>query len=152
MSICSCIKKKKEPKWLKIAKKEIGEKEVPGRGNNPRIVEYHDYTTLDASADSVPWCAAFVAFCLENAGVRSTRKPNARSYEHWGKNVSIDDTRAGDVAVFWRGKKDGWKGHVAFVLGYNKNSKLLKIVGGNQTDAVTIEQRTAKQLLTIRRV
>lgn len=57
--------------WMSIAVSEIGQKEVPGTGNNPRVIEYLESTDLDAvsaSKDSTFWCSAFVNWCVEKAG------------------------------------------------------------------------------------
>ena len=42
-----------EPAWLEIARREIGQKEVPGSADNPRIVEYFGATTFGPHPDSV---------------------------------------------------------------------------------------------------
>ena len=45
-------------KILMTALKEIGTRETPGAGDNPRIVEYHKSTTLPAqyaNEDETPW-------------------------------------------------------------------------------------------------
>jgi uncharacterized protein YgiM (DUF1202 family) len=39
--------------WLEIAHNEIGVREVVGSGDNPRIVEFHQSTRLDAPAGDV---------------------------------------------------------------------------------------------------
>lgn len=47
-------------KWLDLAEAEIGIKEVPGTGDNPRVLEYHSATSYGAPHDSVPWCSSFI--------------------------------------------------------------------------------------------
>jgi uncharacterized protein YraI len=47
--------------WMSIATSEIGQKEVPGDGSNPRVLEYLRSTALDAkpaSTDATFWCSA----------------------------------------------------------------------------------------------
>jgi len=41
-------------KLHEVAKGELGVREIPGEGNNPRIIEFANYTTLRARKDSVP--------------------------------------------------------------------------------------------------
>jgi len=57
------------PAWLAVARGEVGQKEVPGTADNPRIVEYFGATTFGPHPDSVSWCGAFVSFCLHEAKV-----------------------------------------------------------------------------------
>lgn len=137
---------------LAIAAKEIGVKEVPGKGNNPQIVNYHRYATVDnknGMDDSVPWCASFVAYCLEHAGMGSTNKKNARSYLAWGVSTK-HNPMPGDIVVFWRGSRDGWMGHVGFLVEKKINGDMY-ILGGNQNDQVNVKLFRPTQLLDIRR-
>ena len=39
---------------------EYGTEELAGDANSERVLQYHKATDLMASADSVPWCSAFV--------------------------------------------------------------------------------------------
>jgi len=86
-----------EPKWLVIARNEIGVREVPGTRDNARVLEYLA-TVLKTRLprwfrDETPWCAAFVNWCLEQGGIKGTGKPNARSYIKYGKR--LDKPRVG---------------------------------------------------------
>ena len=136
-----------DPVWLKIARTYVGQKEIAGAGNNPKIVAFSKRSTGSGQPDSVPWCAAFVGACLEDAGIRSTRKLNARSYMSWGNGVTQPQT--GDVVVFWRGKKDGWQGHVAFFV--KATATRITVLGGNQSDQVSVASYAKSQLLGYRR-
>jgi uncharacterized protein (TIGR02594 family) len=55
-----------------LAELASGVAEVVGVEHNPRILEYHTATSLGASEDEVPWCAAFVNWCLLQAGAASS--------------------------------------------------------------------------------
>ena len=137
---------------LAFAAGEIGVKEVPGKGDNPQVVKYHAYATVDnkqGMADSVPWCASFIAYCLEQVGMGSTNNKAARSYLKWGVS-SAKDPLPGDIVVFWRGSKNGWQGHVGFLVEKKVNGQLY-VLGGNQSDAVNIKMFTPYQVLDIRR-
>lgn len=129
--------------WMDIAKKEIGMKEVPGSGNNPRVVEYHSATTLKATEDSVPWCSAFVSWCLEQAEIKSTKNAWARSYLQWGKK--LDKPRYGCVVVFSRGDNSG---HVGFFQAETEDT--IMVLGGNQSDSVCIKEYPKSRLLGYR--
>lgn len=124
-----------EPQWLRIARSELGVKEFGGAADNPRIVEYHRSTTLPAplrSHDETHWCSSFVNWCMERAGYEGTNSAWAQSWATWG--VSLSTPRPGCIALFTR----PGGGHVAFYLETVGNT--IKILGGNQDDAVTIMQ------------
>jgi hypothetical protein len=87
---------------------------------------------------------------LERAGLRSTRALNARSYLEWGQEVSLEDAKVGDVLVFWRGSPDDWRGHVGFFV--NRAGTHLEVLGGNQSDAVTVQRYPVSRLLSVRRM
>ncbi len=136
-------------KAFKVALGEYGVRETPGSKHNPRVVEYfakvgHSWVKDDETA----WCAAFVGFCLETAGINSTKKLNARSYMDW--SVPSITLQLGDIIVFWRGSKSGWQGHVGFYIGETDTGILT--LGGNQSDQVFIATYPKNQLLGYRKV
>jgi uncharacterized protein (TIGR02594 family) len=137
-----------EPKWLKIARGELGVKEAPGAANNPRVLKYYaDAGHPEVNADSVAWCAAFVGACLERSGVASSKSLAARSYLQWGKPVK--KPFPGCVAVFSRGDPRGWQGHTGFYL--DEDAKGIRILAGNQSgDQVSIDHQGREQLLGYR--
>lgn len=119
-----------DPKWMQVAKAEMGQKEIPGSKDNPRIIEYHSVTTLKATEDEVPWCSSFVSWCLEKSGIRSNRNAWAQSYASFGKR--LDKPVFGCIVVFrWSASS----GHVGFYAGKNQDGTL-KILGGNQGNQV----------------
>jgi len=135
-----------KPDWFLLAKKEIGAEEAYGPLNNPRILEYHDETSLNATKDSVPWCSSFICWVMENSDIKSTRSARARSWEKWG--LGLKEPKLGCVVVFWRGSKRSGKGHVGLYAG-EKNGYIL-VLGGNQKDAVNISKYSKKRLLGYR--
>ena len=120
--------------WMAIAEGEKGVSEVPGMGNNPRVLEYLRATSGLGSAarsrDETPWCSAFVNWCLAQAGIPGTRSALARSWLDWGQPTEVP--RQGCIVVFSRDVKFG---HVGFYLG--EIGTEIKVLGGNQHDAVT---------------
>lgn len=122
-----------DPLWLRIARGEIGEKEIVGSKHNHRVLEYHDATDLDASTDEVAWCSSFVNWCMLKANIARTKSAAARSWLNWG--TKLDAPKLGAVVVFQRGNSS-WQGHVAFVVGWD--ASYVKVLGGNQSNAVTI--------------
>lgn len=134
------------PKWLEAALSELqlGVVEVPGPASNPRIDEYLRGVG-QPSNDEIPWCAAFVAYCLEQSGVLGTGKPSARSYLTWGQPT---EPRVGAVGVLWRGSREGWQGHVGFILDVGDASVYL--LGGNQSNRVSVSAFPRDRLLGAR--
>lgn len=119
---------KTEPSWMTLARKEMGIKEVPGSGDNQRVIEYHSVTTLKATEDSVPWCSSFACWVIEAAGIKSPRSARAKDWAKWGKG--LNKPQPGCVVVFTR---DGG-GHVAFFV--REDGENLVVLGGNQGDKV----------------
>jgi len=131
--------------WMSIATSEIGQKEVPGGGDNPRILEYLRSTDLDArsaSKDATPWCSAFVNWCVEKSGFAGSNSAWARSWLSWGKPVARP--RRGCIAIFTRGNG----GHVAFYVG--SQGPEYRVLGGNQGDTVCVASYAKTRLLGFR--
>ncbi len=119
------------PLWHRIAMREEGVSEVPGAGNNPRILEYHSTTSLgraDARQDKTAWCSSFVNWCIEQTGRQGTDNAWARSWENWGRD--IETSTIGSIAVFSRTNSTTNGGHVGFVAHETTSSVI--VLGGNQ--------------------
>lgn len=136
-------------KVYKIAEKEIGVTEVVGDIHNPRILEYFKKVGHSwVKDDELAWCAAYLGWVLEEAGISSTKKLNARSYLDWG--VEVSNPKRGDIVVFWRGDKNGPYGHVGFFHSFDDNGDIL-VLGGNQANMVNISTYPKYRLLGFRR-
>lgn len=137
------------PLWYQIAYGELGIEEFKGEADNPRIVKYLHSTNLihtapnQADNDETPWCAAFVCWCLEQAGRESTDSAWARSYLYYGKR--IEEPRSGCIVVLTRGVNSG---HVGFFE--RKDGSKIYILGGNQSDQVNISAYPESRLLGYR--
>jgi len=131
--------------WLAIAFAEIGSKEFPGASDNPRVIEYLHSTNLPAPErhhDETAWCSAFVNWCMERAGFEGTDSAWAKAWLNWGKEIK--KPRKGCIAVFTR---EGG-GHVGFYMGQTQTA--IKLLGGNQDDAVNIANYPKSRLLGYR--
>ena len=128
-----------KPAWLVIAEKELGIHETAGPKATARIVEYDKATTLKATSDEVPWCAAFVCWCLEQAGIESTHSAAAASYYDWGE--AIDDPVEGCIVV--------WPHHVSFFAGW-EDDDTIRCLGGNQADSVKYSNFSIGNILSYR--
>lgn len=120
--------------WMVVARLELGQHELPGTEHNPRILAYHQATTLRATADEIPWCSAFVNWVLAQVGMPGTRSAAARSWLLWGSRLVVP--RIGCITVLRRGSSS-WQGHVGFYEGTAPSGRVL-LLAGNQANAVTV--------------
>lgn len=127
-----------------LALSQIGVKEFYGKKHNPRIIEYHSTTTLRAITDETPWCSAFVNWCLFRCGLMGTNSSLAKSWLNYGKKTNNPEIGK-SIVVLWRGRRDGWQGHVGFFAG-RKNGKIL-ILGGNQGNEVCYQYYKENKVL-----
>ena len=146
------------PRWLIIAEKELGVREIEGPRHEGRILEYLK-TALNLGnwgrgRDETAWCAAFVNWCLEQAGYDGTKHALARSFIDWG--YVVDGEPFGAVAVLRysrnRDASTGSRGgfHVGFFIKEGKYS--WRILGGNQSNSVSYRNFPKKyyQLVALR--
>lgn len=104
---------------------------------------------IDIDPAKTAWCAAFIDAVLHASGQGGgTGKLNARSYLDWGTPVTTPVR--GDVVVISRGNPNGWEGHVGFFEGYDENGNI-RILGGNQSNQVSVQSYPADRLLGFRR-
>jgi len=133
-----------------LASEEVGMQEIRGPMHNPDILQmFADVGHGWVKDDETAWCAAFNGAMLERAGLRSTRKLNARSYLDWGEPVDLADAEPGDMVVFSRGDPSGWQGHVGFFV--RNAGTHIEVLGGNQSNAVSVARYPVSRLLGVRR-
>lgn len=133
--------------WFIKAMEELGVSEVNGPGDNPRIVEYLQSTSLGAPLnmnDETAWCSAFANWCVEKSGYEGTDSAWARDWLNWG--VEIDEPEKGCVVVFTRGNG----GHVGFFV--DEDDENIFLLGGNQSDSVSIAPYPKSRLLGYRKI
>lgn len=128
-----------------LAARQIGLNE---RDQRAALTDYLQTGGVNLDPASLAWCAAFVNSTLTQSGMEGTGSNMARSFLEWGQPV--DEPQRGDIAVFSRGDPDGPYGHVGFFDGYNPDGTL-RILGGNQGDAVSIDAYGTDRLLGFRR-
>ncbi len=122
-----------------------------GMNETDQAAAIQDYLkTGGANLDpaTTAWCAAFVNATLKKGGYEGTGSNMARSFLDWGQEV--DKPTRGDLAVFSRGDPNGPYGHVGFFEGYNPDGTI-KVLGGNQGDAVSYASYSPDALLGFRR-
>lgn len=126
------------PIWYQKAVTELGQKEIAGSKNNPRIVEYQKATGYAASNDEVPWCGSFIAWLMKQSNIPYDVKDAAwaKSWLKFGTAMKTPTT--GAIAVMQRGT-DTNTGHVTLFSEWADNSHTtFKGLGGNQGDSVDI--------------
>jgi uncharacterized protein (TIGR02594 family) len=133
------------PQPLSKAFEELGQAEVLGDADNPRIQEYLASVGMPSVHDEIPWCSAFVNWTMKQCGILGTNKPNARSWLAWG--TAIPSPVLGSVTVFSRGTSS-WEGHVAFFL--DRGPGLIYVLGGNQGNRVSVTSEPESRLLGYR--
>ena len=136
-----------EPKWLQLARGEIGVKEITGPEHNPAVIGYfRDAGFPEIDNDETAWCAGFANACLERSGYPGSKSLAARSFLNWGKVVKRP--YPGCIAVFSRGDPRGWQGHVGFYVG--ESGGKINVLGGNQSNQVSIAGQSKARLLGYR--
>lgn len=145
--------KEGSPKMLVEALSHYGTLEHKGKGNNPDITKWAKEIGEDVArvytADEIPWCGLFMAIVAKRSGKVI---PNAPLWAlNWGNfGRYAPEAMLGDVLVFVRKTSTGAKaGHVGLYVGEDKAA--FHVLGGNQSDAVTITRIAKNRLYTARR-
>ena len=135
-----------------VARRRIGTRERAGDRDDPFIVWCLSLVGYPDAHDEVPWCAAFVAGIAELLGLSRSRSAAARSWLTVGLPVRFEDARVGeDIVVLARGSNPA-AGHVGFFAGFNEDETRVRVLGGNQGDAVSVADFPTRDVLGIRRL
>lgn len=146
--------------WLGIAQREmaseVSESKQAGR---QRIAEYFTSTGTKGTADT-PWCAAFVAWCLDQCGgsIRASVDPlrqkaaSAAAWRDWGDvEISLrDDPPTGAVVLLAAGKDTNDVSHVGFFKTFGDGKRSVTLLGGNQSNKVCETSFKAADIIAIR--
>jgi uncharacterized protein (TIGR02594 family) len=135
-----------EPKWLAVARAQLGVREAAGPASNPKIMGWAKAVGralgITYSDDSVPWCGLFAGYCVTQASyVPPPVAVRASAWSEWGEACS---PMLGCILVF---KRQGG-GHVGFYLGEDKTA--YHVLGGNQSDAVTVARIAKDRCVAVR--
>ena len=141
------------PRMLLEVVKLYGTKEKPGPGDNEVILEWaHELELPDYTHDEIPWCGLFMAIVAYRANLdrRPERNPprlylSALQWASFGVSVPKGAAALGDVLVFKR--KGG--GHVGLYVGHDTSA--FHVLGGNQSDRVSITRLSRNRLVAVRR-
>lgn len=134
--------------WFKEAARLMGVREKAGAGSNPEILDWADEQDVPNYSDDIPWCGLFVGHCVSSTLDREpipTDVLRARAWERFGIRT---DPMPGAVMVFWRKTLQSGLGHVGFYAGESDDA--YRILGGNQSDSVSLVWITKKRFLAAR--
>ncbi|MCG7944943.1 MAG: TIGR02594 family protein [Candidatus Thiodiazotropha taylori] len=115
-------------------------------GINERDDKFLLKALLNLDPTETSWCAAFMNYVLEKHGEKTTGSLLAKSFLKIGEETF--EPTLGDILVFSRGTEE-WKGHVGFYMGETEDTYW--VLGGNQSNAVSIKQYTKSRLISARR-
>lgn len=140
------------PRILLAGLETFGTIEKPGKGSNPSILRWAKETGLEKlyRSDETAWCGLWMAYVTLQAGFEPPLNPlGARNWLNFGTEIDNDKAALGDVLVFWREKRTGFKGHVGEYVGEDRDA--FHVLGGNQMDRVMIKRIPKTRLLGVRR-
>jgi uncharacterized protein (TIGR02594 family) len=137
-----------DPPWLNRAFADLGLHELPGAAARPRIVEmYAKAGHPEITSDEIAWCSAALNTWMVESNNRGTGSLAARSWLSWGRAVDLRKTiPRGAVLIFRR--SSSWQGHVCLCL--EDRDGMLTVIGGNQSDGVTIARYRKAALIGAR--
>lgn len=135
--------------WYEEARRQLGTAEKPGPVSNPKILQWAGDLGIRYGGDDIPWCGLFVAHCVGSTLPAEPLPNNPLGARNWGKFGLECKPLLGAILVFWRESKNGSKGHVGFYHG--EDSSAYHVLGGNQSDKVSIARINKDRLLGARR-
>lgn len=130
--------------WLDVARAEMGEEEINGPENNPRVLDYiaSVQSTRGVQDDEVDWASAFVEWSLNQIGIEGPHSMDPHAWLNWGQEIAAPEE--GCITVFsFKGL-----GHVGLFVNEEGNS--VDILGGNQSDLVKVSRYAKKDVIGYR--
>jgi uncharacterized protein (TIGR02594 family) len=142
-----------------LAERFLGLQEADGTASNPAILAMLRLDAAWVEDDETPWCSAFVNQIAWLLRLPRSRSLAARSWLAVGRAIPLEAARPGwDVVILQRGtgRQPGPEvldapGHVGFFAGQD-HSASLRVLGGNQGNAVTIDAFPVARVLGVRRL
>ena len=139
-------------KIISIAKREVGEKEMP---ENTNLTKYGKWFDLNG----VMWCGIFVSYCYAHAGKQIRNGGFLRGFagcQYFANKTTnniTSDPLFGDI-VFFDWTKDGRFDHVGIFIGWNNDNTFNTIEGntsiGNDSNGGEVMMRVRKNNANIR--
>lgn len=143
-----------EAPWFDVAQDELGKDISEQNTQSQRIVSYFEATNFGKGATpATPWCGAFAAFCVKQAGLEPPKGAAvAANWKSWGSELPFrsEEIPQGAVVVLSPSEGTGTSGHVAFFNGFSDDGKRVKLLGGNQSDALNVKSFLTSRIATVR--
>lgn len=141
---------KVETSLFDLASRFVGQREIAGTADNPWVNAAHSLCGLGFDAgDETPWCSSFVNMCAWLLGLERSGSAAARSWLGVGVPVDTAQWQRGDVAILLRGDNPT-QGHVGLV--HEIRGETITLLGGNQSDSVSLCDYDMSRLLGLRRL
>ena len=126
---------------------KLGLQEIPGPLSNPEIIMMARVAGVSNqyNNDDIAWCGLFIAYVVISSGRKPVEGPLwARNWAKWG--VAADTPKLGDILVF---ERQGGGGHVGLYIA--EDNEGFYVLGGNQSNSVSITRIKKSRLLAARR-
>ncbi len=121
--------------------------------SNPKIMEYGDTVgggirnwEAGYKGDEIPWCSAFINWCVKQCGFKGTGSAAAKSWLEWGQIIPKNQVFKGCIVVTQRPGGH----HVGLYAGID--GKYVKLLGGNQSNQVKVSTYALSSVLGYRAV
>ncbi len=135
------------PPWYEEGLRRKGLHEVRDRSTLMSWLRSDGRTLGDPS--KLPWCGDFVETAILLTLPDEPVPSNPYGARNWGTfGVGLETPALGAILTFWRGSPSGWQGHVGFYAG--EDATTYSVLGGNQSNAITIARLAKNRLLAIR--
>lgn len=144
---------------LDLAHRYLGIHEKAGPADHPLIKWWMSLCAIDGSDDVVPWCSCFINGLAWELGLPRSLSAAARSWLKVGRPIAIDEASTDHVDVVVLKRGDGPQpgpevlaapGHVGLFHGLDING--VRVLAGNQGNAVTVATFPREQILGVRRL
>jgi uncharacterized protein (TIGR02594 family) len=122
----------KDVPWMVKAKEQEAKpvEEIPGEASNPEVEKFFTATPLGKQTDDVAWCAAFVSWCIREAGGSKKHVQfSARAADWLSNGDPLAGPQFGAIAVT-KPMAPKASGHVGFVVSFDGTK--VKLLAGNQ--------------------
>jgi lysozyme len=133
-----------EPAWYTLAKTQVGQKEIYGDKDNPKIIEYLMATTYREPVmhDEIPWCAALVFWCLKYSNCETPKELQAWARTYATVGTKIDKPQLGCIVTIQKTGED----HISHVTFFDHiEGEYAVCLGGNQSNEVKYSKYLLKE-------
>jgi uncharacterized protein (TIGR02594 family) len=139
---------KPPPPWHEKLLRRKGLQEARDRGKLMSWLRSDGETLGDPA--KLPWCGNAIETCIALTLPDEQLPGNPYLARNWLKlGGSLAIPALGCALVFWRGSKAGTSGHVGLYAGEDAQG-YLHVLGGNQSNAITIARLDKSRLLGLR--